>query len=202
MFSEQQRSPLAQEVERQKALQSQVRERLHAVPPGVAHPIAVALAALSAERTYALLDDLPTWHNSTSAEWRSHLSQIWRHLQGEVEPYYDLSRAFAHHLLGPLHHIDGQAGPDDLDRPQTLAAYYTVVGLVTGVSIEAAGYAVGQLFDALDLRHDAEMTPAHLADAESERRKVARWLGLLLDEARPGTTWLTPGLLERLRDSG
>ena len=199
MFSKR-KSPVAAEVERQRALQANVRERLYAAAsPGQAHRIAVALAALSAERTYALLNDLPQWQNATSEQWAEYLPEVWRYLGGDSEPHYVLSRALAAFLTSPLNHVEGQDGPDDFDRPHTIAAYYAVIGVVTGVSIEAAGYAVGQVFDALDLRHDAEMTPAHLRDAEEERTRVIRWLDLLLNVPSPGAEWLTPDLVEEMR---
>lgn len=161
--------------------------------------MAVALAAVSAERTYRLLRDLPEWQNATSEQWAEYLPEVWRYLGGDTEPHYVLSRALAGFLTSPLNHVEGQDGPDDFDRPPTIAAYYAVVGVVTGVSIEAAGYAVGQVFDALDLRHNAEMAPAHLRDAENERARVSRWLDLLLNAVSPGAEWLTTDLVEELR---
>lgn len=173
MFSER-KSPLAAEVERQGAFQANIRERLYgAASPGQAPRIAVALAAVSAERTYRLLSDLPQWQNATSAQWAEYLPDVWRYVGGETEPHYVLSRALAAFLTSPLNHVEGQDGPNDFDRPHTIAAYYAVVGVVTGVSIEAAGRAVGQVFDALDLRHDAEMTPAHIRDRWWRRRRLA-----------------------------
>jgi len=146
-----------------------------------------ALAATAAQRTYTIMGRQPQWQNDTSAIWRSHLDDAWAYLDGDTERYYAMSRAVAEFLLSPLNHIEGQDGPDDFDRPQTIAAYCAVTAAVIGVGdVDNATQAVNQVFEALDLEHDTEQSAAWRQACEHEKQRVGAWLKLLLRHANPG----------------
>jgi hypothetical protein len=149
--------------------------------------VARALAAAAAHRTYAIMDSQPEWQNDTSLAWQGHLDGVWTYLSGAREMHYVLSRAIAAFLLSPLNHIEGQDGPDDFDRPQTIAAYSAVTAVVIGVSdVDNANCAVSQIFQALDLEHDTEPRPEWHAACMVERQRVRGWLDLLPGHVQPG----------------
>ena len=105
-------------------LEEWARSQLYAVRPGRWRADATtAIAASAAERTYRLVEPLPEWQNETSATWRANLGHVWEFLAGDRSQRDGLSRAVAHFLVSPLNHDQGQEGPDDFDRPQTVAAY-------------------------------------------------------------------------------
>jgi hypothetical protein len=111
-----------------------------------------AIAASAAEETYRLTDELPDWQNETSAAWRNTLVQVWEFLGGDTSAYYTLSRAVSDYLVSPLNHNEGQDGPDDFDRPQTVAAYSAALSAVAW-GVDFAITAIGQIFDAIDLKY-------------------------------------------------
>lgn len=113
-----------------------------------------AVAASAAEETYRLVDGLPDWQNETSALWRAHLGHVWEFLHGDRSQHYALSRAVADYLTSPLNHIDGQDGPDDFDRPQTVASYSAALSAIVW-GVDFAITAIGQIFEAIDLKYEA-----------------------------------------------
>lgn len=145
---------LHREVRETQALGEWVRAELYRVPEGGLRAAATtAVAAAAAEEAYRITDRLPAWQNETSAEWRSNLQHVWAFLGGEGSRHYPLSRAIAGFLLSPLNHNEGQDGPDDFDRPQTVASYAAALSAIAW-GVDFGVTAVMQIFDAIDLKYD------------------------------------------------
>lgn len=89
-----------------------------------------AIAASVAEETYRVIDSLPDWQNETSAWWWTSLAHVWEFLAGDRSQHDTLCRAVADYLVSPLSHNEGQDGPDDFDRPQTVAAYSAALSAI------------------------------------------------------------------------
>jgi hypothetical protein len=136
-----------------------------------------AVAASAAEETYRLADELPEWQNETSALWRTHLEHVWEFLEGDRSQHYALSRAVADYLTSPLNHNEGQDGPDDFDRPQTVASYSATLSAIAW-GVDFAVTAIQQIFEAIDLKYEArdvdpeERWPEVQREAEFVRRIV------------------------------
>ena len=155
-------------------------ERLYGLRAGSWRSTATAaIAAAAAEETYRVIARAKDWHNDTSAEWHGHLQHVWKHLSLDTDQrfvdsqYRYLSEAIGHFLLSPLNHDDGQDGPDDFDRPQTMAAYCAALAVVTW-GVEFAATAVGQVFDAIDLVHDGGMDDERWRQVQDEAAFVER----------------------------
>jgi len=152
---------LQRELRETQALGEWVRTQLNGVPAGGRRAdVATAVAAAAAEETHRLTDRMPEWQNETSSSWRENLQQVWAFVGGDRSRHYPLSRAIAGFLLSPLNHNEGQDGPDDFDRPQTVASYSAALSAVAW-GVDFAVTAVMQIFDAIDLKY---------ADYDSEER--------------------------------
>ena len=151
--------PLRRELRVVDETQARVVERLYGVRGGSWRSTATAaVAAAVAEETYRVMAAAEQWHNDTSAEWHEHLQHVWQHLARDDNPYElsqhrYLSEAIGHFLLSPLNHDDGDGGPDDFDRPQTVAAYCAALAVVAW-GVDFAATAVGRLFEAIELVHE------------------------------------------------
>ncbi|MGH9248560.1 MAG: hypothetical protein ACRD0W_03450, partial [Acidimicrobiales bacterium] len=178
------RSPLQAELDALRALEEWVRERLYAVPiAGRRADATTAVAAAAAERAYELSDALPEWQNATSAVWRGHLAHVWDFLAGERTEHYELSAAIAAFLTSPLNHIEGQDGPNDFDRPQTIASYAAVVSAVMW-GVDFATTAVGQIFECLELKYDGEFNDDRTVDVDAEVGSVRKVVDRIVTAAR------------------
>ena len=58
-------------------------------------------------------------------------------------------------MLSPLNHNEGQNGPNDFDRPQTVASYSAALSAI-GWGVDFGVTAVMQIFDAIDLKYDGD----------------------------------------------
>ena len=76
-------------------------------------------------------------------------------LGGDRSRHYPLSRAIAEFLLSPLNHNEGQDGPNDFDRPQTVASYSAALSTIAS-GVDFGVTAVMQIFDAIDLKYDSD----------------------------------------------
>ena len=135
--------------------------------------------------------------NETAAAWRGHLAGVWLHLAGDERQHYALSAAVAQFLLSPLNHIEGQDGPDDMDRPQTGAAYAAVLSTLHW-AVDFAETAILEAFEAIDVKYDQEFPAARqeevqrlISDVETACRS--------LQEDFSTRRGLSPELLSRLR---
>lgn len=149
-------SDLRRELRLIDELEAWTRAQLHGVRQGGWRADATtAVAASAAEETYRLIDELPEWQNDTGALWRLHLQRVWEFLQGDHSQHYALSRAVADFLTSPLNHNEGQDGPDDFDRPQTVASYSAALAAIAW-GVDFAVTAVRQIFEAIDLKYETE----------------------------------------------
>jgi hypothetical protein len=147
---------LHREVRETQALGEWVRTALYQVREGGLRADATtAVAAAAAEETYRITDRLPEWQNETSAIWRSNLQHVWVFLSGDRSQHYPLSRAIADFLLSPLNHNEGQHGPNDFDRPQTVASYSAALSAIAW-GVDFGVTAVMQIFDAIDLEYHGD----------------------------------------------
>jgi hypothetical protein len=135
--------------------------------------VTTAVAAAAAEETYRLTDRMPEWQNETSSVWRENLQQVWAFVGGDRSRHYSLSRAIAGFLLSPLNHNEGQDGPDDFDRPQTVASYSAALAAVAW-GVDFAVTAVMQIFEAIDLRYDDYDSEERAAEVQREIEFVRR----------------------------
>ena len=191
--------PLSAELAAQESLVDELRRSLYGVQRGWPRAQAVtALAASLAERTARLTDAVPDLHNATADAWRSHLQDVWRFVEGDEQRHDALSRAVGEHLTGPLWHADGQDGPDDADRPQTTAALAAALAALFG-AVDFAEDALDALFDAVDLRHDQEMTAERRSEVDALVEQVRRDVHDVCAALAEGGE-LPADLLARLRD--
>jgi hypothetical protein len=143
-----------------------------------------AIAAAAAEETYRLTDDLPDWQNETSALWHTHLQHVWAFLGGDHSQHYNLSRAVADYLAGPLNHNEGQDGPNDFDRPQTVAAYSAALSAIAW-GVDFAVTAVGQIFEAIDLKYEGDFDPSERwTDVQREIELVRQIVATVVNSKR------------------
>jgi len=189
---------LRQELAQQASLVEAVRRDLYSVEPRHRRSLATtALSASIAERTFRLTEPLSDLHNEASEQWRRTLERVWLWLAGDEQQHYALSAAVANYLRSPLNHVEGQGGPNDMDRPQTVAALAaTVSALHWGV--DSAEDALAGLFEAVDLKYDQQFGPAR----EAEFRTLARGVredATALRKALRTDRAITPDLLARLR---
>ena len=157
-----------------------------------------AVAASAAEEAYRLSDGLPDWRNAVSDEWREHLAHVWDFLAGDSAQHYALSGAIASFLTSPLNHNEGQDGPDDFDRPQTIASFSAVASAVMW-GVDFAVSAVGQIFECLDLKHGDDFTAERAEDVAFEIRRARAVVERVVAAAAPGSAWLTADLLDAIR---
>ena len=176
---------LQREVRETQALREWVRTELYRVHAGGLRAAATtAVAAAAAEETYRITDRLPELQNETSAMWRSNLQHVWAFLGGDRSQHYPLSRAIADFLLSPLNHNEGQDGPNDFDRPQTVASYSAALSAIAwGVDFGVAS--VMQVFDAIDLKYDGDDdSDERWAEVQREIEFVRRIVKTVIGEAK------------------
>jgi hypothetical protein len=186
---DEERTRLRQELDLQRDLVRWIREALYGIEPaGPRHLAATAVAAAAAQECYRIADgargrlNRHRLVNRTSRQWRGHLDGVWEYLAGDSSRHYPLSAALAEFLVSPLNHVEGQDGPDDFDRPQTIAAHYAVVGVVFGV-VDTALLAVGQVFECLDLRYDGAFPDERRAAVDGTVERVRGWVDTVRDGA-------------------
>ena len=181
-------------------LEEWTRAELYAVRPARWRAdAATAVAASAAERTYRLLEPLPQWQNDTSATWRASLGHVWELLAGDPSQHDALSRAVAGFLVSPLNHLQGQDGPDDFDRPQTVAAYSAALSAVVG-GVDFATTAIRQPFEAIDLLHDGDdAVTERWAEVQRELASARRIVTAVVAAARDPQPGFTPALLDSLK---
>lgn len=166
-------SPLRQELSQQNSLVVAIRRDLYGVEPRYRRSLATtALSASIAERTYRLTEPLSDLHNEASEHWRGNLQRVWLWLAGDEQQHYALSVAMAEYLRSPLNHVEGQDGPDDMDRPQTVAALAAVLSALYW-AVDFVEDALGGLFEAVDLKYDQQFVPAREAEFKALSREVA-----------------------------
>ena len=191
-------SALQRELRETGELADWARDQLYMVRAGGWRAEATtAVAAAAAEETFRLSDRLPKYQNATSVEWRGHLDKVWRFLAGDRAQHYALSAAIADFLVGPLNHIEGQDGPDDFDRPQTIASYSAALAAITW-GVDFATTAVSQIFECIDLEFDGEHPPEREAEVTRKILRVREVVGLIVDAAKQDAR-LTPEVLATLR---
>jgi len=175
---------LQREVRETQALGAWVRTELYQVRAGGLRADATtAVAAAAAEEAYRITDRLPEWQNETSAMWRSNLQHVWAFLGGDRSQHYSLSRAIADFLLSPLNHNEGQDGPNDFDRPQTVASYSAVLSTIAS-GVDFGVTAVMQIFDAIDLKYDSDDdSDERWAEVQREIRFVRRIVRTVIEAA-------------------
>ncbi len=166
-------SPLREELSQQNSLVVAIRRDLYSVEPRYRRSLATtALSASIAERTYRLTEPLSDLHNEASEHWRGNLQRVWLWLAGDEQQHYALSVAMAEYLRSPLNHVEGRDGPDDMDRPQTVAALAAVLSALYW-AVDFAEDALGGLFEAVDLKYDQQFVPAREAEFKALSREVA-----------------------------
>ena len=96
-------------------------------------------------------------------------------------------------------HVDGQDGPDDFDRPQTVASYYAAASVVFGVGVDFAVVAAKQIFDLIDIRYDGEMSPERKAAVKSEEDWLMGIREAVLREAERSPSGFSRALIDQHR---
>jgi len=192
-------SPLQRDLRETRTLSEWVCGQLYSLDiPGRRAVATTAVAAAAAEAAYRLSDELPQWGNDTSAAWRTHLADVWEFLSGDRSKHYELSSAVASFLTSPLNHNEGQDGPDDFDRPQTVASYSAALSAIAW-GVDFAVTAVGQIFQLLDLKYDGEFSE----EREEERANTANWVRKVVNQIvaaeAPRGGGMTPDLLAAIR---
>jgi hypothetical protein len=164
-----------------RTLTESIRHDLYAVREGAWRSAAVtAVAAAAAEDTFRLAAASPEYWNETSQLWKDHLDHVWQFLAGDVSKHYHLSRALAEYLMSPLNHIDGQDGPNDFDRPWTIAAYSAVNSVVVW-GVDFATVAVEQVFECIDLRYGAAYPVERQVEVAAATKRLRRAAGLAIE---------------------
>ena len=190
---------LQRELSESQALGEWVRSQLYGVRPGARRALAItAVAAAAAEEAYRLTDQVGDWQNETSTLWRDHLRHVWAFLAGDSSRHYALSRAIADFLVSPLNHNEGQDGPDDFDRPQTVASYSAALSAVTW-GVDFAETAVMQIFDAIDLKYDGDYTEARWTEVKREITFVRRVVNTVVRAQKPDGAGLDAQLLASIK---
>lgn len=181
-------------------LEEWAREELYGVQRGGWRADATtAIAASAAEEVYRLTDQLPGCQNETSAMWRSTLQHVWEFLEGDRSQHYVLSRAVADYLISPLNHNEGQDGPDDFDRPQTVASYSAALSAVAW-GVDLALTAIGQIFEAIDLKYEGDDdSDGRWGEVQREIGFVRQIVTTVVASKRTGELGFMPGLLASIK---
>ena len=196
---------LRRELAAQDSLIEQVRTDLYSISPRYYRSLATtALAASVAEWTYRVMDPLYDWQNETATTWHGHLQHVWLYLAGDEQQHYALSTAVAEYLVSPLNHVEGQDGPDDMDRPHTIAAY-SAVSSTLHWAVDFAESAIGQAFEAIDKKHDPDYMELPVAPArEQDVLRLIDFVQTASGLLRKNFTTqrkVAPHLLQRLRSA-
>lgn len=187
------------ELEALRDLLTWTRGQLLSVRPGSWQAAAgTAVAAAAAELTHRCSDELPAWRNEVSELWRRHLGRVWAYLAGDEQQYPVLCAAIAEHLTGPFNHQLGQDGPDDFDRPQTIASYAATCSAVFW-GTDFAVTAVGQVFDCIDLKYDGEHPPGRSSDVDAAIRRLRAAVERVVSDLATGPAELSPQVLDEIR---
>lgn len=191
---------LQREIRETRALGEWVRAELYRVRQGKLRADATtAVAAAAAEEAYRITDRLPEWRNETSAMWRGHLQHVWAFLGGDRSQHYPLSRAVAGFLLSPLNHIEGQHGPNDFDRPQTVASYAAVLSAIAW-GVDFGVTAVMQIFDTMDLKYGGkDDSDERWAEVQREIEFVQRIVKTVMGAANGRSQGFDTGVLASIR---
>ena len=193
------RDALGREVAILREVELTIRGRLYSVDSAGVRATAVsALAAAAAERAYLRSDTLSQLTNMTSDRWRRCLADVWAYLEGDAGRHYALSNAIAEFLTSPLNHNEGQDGPNDFDRPQTIASYSAAASVIFW-GVDFATTAVAQIFDLIDLKYDVAMPPAREHEVEDERTWALGVCDVIVRAADSGRGGFTVELLAELR---
>lgn len=181
-------------------LQEWARAQLYGVRQGGWRADATtAIAASAAEETYRLTDHLPEWQNATSDLWRTNLERVWEFLAGNRSQHYTLSRAVADFLVSPLNHTEGQDGPDDFDRPQTVAAYSAALAAIAW-GVDFAVTAIMQIFDPIELKYDGhDDSDERWLEVQREIESVRRIVATVVESKRDARPGFTPELLVSIK---
>jgi hypothetical protein len=200
MLRRSRQSPREREFRALTDLETWCRTQLYAVRQGGWRADATtAIAASAAAETYRLTDEMPNWHNETSDLWRLNLEHVWEFLAGDRSQHYALSRAVADHLVSPLNHNEGQDGPDDFDRPQTVAAYSAALSAITW-GVDFGVTAIIQIFEALDLKYDGDHGhEERWAEVQREVGFVQRVVTAVVRSQRSPQSGLSPETLAAIR---
>lgn len=200
-------SDLQRELRLINELQEWARAELYGVRAGGWRAEATtAVAASAADETYRLTDGLPEWQNETSAAWRTTLTHVWEFLAGDRSQHYTISRAVADFLASPLNHNDGQDGPDDFDRPQTVASYSAALSAIAW-GVDFAVTSIGQIFEAIDLKYGSGNQASEerwsdeerWAEVQREAEFVRRIVTTVVQAKRDVGLGYTPEVLTSIR---
>jgi hypothetical protein len=193
------RSALRRGVDDVRGLSEWVRGELYGVREGAWRTRATtAVAAASAEEAYRLSDHLPELWNETSANWKGHLDNVWAFLAGDAGQHYQLSRAIAEFLTSPLNHNDGQYGPDDFDRPWTVASYSAVASAVMW-GVDFAITSTNQVFECIDLSYGDKFPAERLSQVTQQVRSARERMSTVVAAFGPGQRGLTAEVLATIR---
>ena len=181
-------------------LQEWARAQLYGVRQGGWRADATtAIAASAAEETYRLTDHLPEWQNATSDLWRTNLERVWEFLAGNRSQHYTLSRAVADFQVSPLNHTEGQDGPDDFDRPQTVAAYSAALAAIAW-GVDFAVTAIMQIFDQIELKYEGhDDSDERWLEVQREIESVRRIVATVVESKRDARPGFTPELLVSIK---
>jgi hypothetical protein len=130
--------------------------------------------------------------------WRENLQQVWAFVGGDRSRHYALSRAIAGFLLSPLNHNEGQDGPDDFDRPQTVASYSAALSAVAW-GVDFAVTAVMQIFDAIDLKYPDYDSEDRWGEVQREIEFVRRVVTTVVASQESDDDGLSAELLASIR---
>lgn len=100
--------------------------------------------------------------------------------------------------MSPLNHNDGQDGPNDFDRPQTIASYSAVASVVLW-GVDFATAATGQIFELIDLKYDWEYPPERRDEVETERQWALDAGSAVVAATSAGSQGMTSAVLAALR---
>lgn len=192
-------SALERELRAARELTEWVRQRLYEVPEGGWRSAATtAVAAAAAQETYRLADRVPSLGNQIGQVWRGHLDRVWTFLEGDRSQYDALSHALADFLTSPFNHNEGQDGPDDFDRPQTVAGYSAVASAVMW-GVDFATVAVRQIFECVDVMFEGDFPDERFAEVSSATLRMREILDRVVEASGPGRPGMTPELLAAIR---
>jgi hypothetical protein len=106
----------------------------------------------------------------------------------------------AAYLASPVNHNEGQDGPDDFDRPQTVASYSAALSAIAW-GVDYAVTAIGQIFEAIDLKYESGVgqPDERWADVRREAEFVRRVVATVVRSKRDAGLLFTPELLASIR---
>lgn len=191
---------LQREIRETRALGQWVRAELYRVRQGkLRADVTTAVAAAAAEEAYRITERLPEWQNETSAMWRGNLQHVWAFLGGDRSQHYALSQAVAGFLLSPLNHNEGQDGPNDFDRPQTVASYSAALSAIAW-GVDFGVTAVMQIFDAIDLKYGGkDESGERWAEVQREIEFIQRIVRTVMRAANVHREGFDTGVLASIR---